>query len=90
MLLGDILNGKEKSHLVVIHGKHFFSFQDKKLQKIMITLSVVFINAFKPATFTLLDIAAQAFHVSLTYLADSISQSGRPLLYCFVKSLLKR
>lgn len=39
MLLGDILNGKEKSHLVVIH--------------------------------------------------DSISQSGRPLLYCFVKSLLK-
>ena len=56
----------------------------------MITLSVVFINAFKPATFTLLDIAAQAFHVSLTYLADSISQSGRPLLYYFVKSVLKR
>ena len=24
MLLGDILNGKEKSHLTVIHGKHFF------------------------------------------------------------------
>ena len=24
MLLGDILNGKEKSHLVVIHGKLFF------------------------------------------------------------------
>lgn len=48
------------------------------------------INALKPATFTLLDNAAQAFHLSLTYLADSISQSGRPLLYCFVKSVLKR
>lgn len=92
MLLGDILNGKEKSHLVVIHGKLFFFILRREASGNHDYIERN-INAFlkkKTATFTHLDIAVQAFLVYLNYLADSISQNGRPLLYCFVKSLLKR
>lgn len=85
MLLGDIINGKEKSHLVLVHGECFSP------HLLIYTSEDILKKSRKLAR------SVCAVHKALSYdlsvcnsSADTVNQNGKPLLCCFVRSLLER
>ena len=91
MLLGDIVNGKEKSHLVLVHGECFsldFFFISRLRRHFKKIENAGLISLVQPAVYKA---HCQAYVLSVfNSSAETVNQNGKPLLCCFVKSLLER
>ena len=92
MLLGDIINGKEKSHLVLVHGEYFsLHFLYRASEDIFSKNLIEKAGSVARSEVQRAVYKAQAYVLSVcNSSADTVNQDGKPLLCCFAKSLLER